>query len=67
MSYDWVGQHEGKPKMDEVQEDDLIEYRCSRCQQIGGDNEIGPYKGCPKNVLDDEGNLGPHDMNGGLV
>lgn len=41
--------------------EDLKEYRCSMCQQIGGDNDIGAYGGCPKNGGK------KHDMNGGEV
>lgn len=37
----------------------LEEYRCSKCDQIGGDNEIGAYDGCPKG--------GKHDTAGGKV
>lgn len=39
--------------------EDLVEWRCSKCGQIGGDSEIGPYAGCPRG--------GMHDTNGGIV
>jgi DNA-directed RNA polymerase subunit RPC12/RpoP len=35
------------------------DYRCSKCDQIGGDSTNGPYDGCPRG--------GKHDMNGGKV
>jgi hypothetical protein len=42
--------------------DELVEYRCSKCGQIGGDSEKGPYDGC-----DNDPQGGKHDMNGGTV
>jgi len=66
MSHDWGGQHEEGKKMDEEFIEDnpnyvLEEYRCSKCQQIGGDSDNGTYEGCPKN----DGGL--HDTDGGTV
>lgn len=43
------------------EEQELTEWRCSKCSQIGGDSENGVYDGCPSN------NGGKHDTNGGKV
>lgn len=40
-------------------EEELIEFRCSKCAEIGGDSESGVYAGCPKG--------GSHDIAGGRV
>lgn len=38
-----------------------VDYRCSKCGQIGGDSQNGAYDGCPQN----DGKK--HDMAGGKV
>jgi hypothetical protein len=45
--------------VDEKPENTLIEWRCSKCDQIGGDSENGPYDGCPEG--------GKHNTDGGVV
>lgn len=47
--------------LDNEDENIVVEYRCSMCQQIGGDNVLGVYDGCPKNGGK------KHDTSGGVV
>jgi DNA-directed RNA polymerase subunit RPC12/RpoP len=44
-----------------TEENQITDYRCSRCGQIGGDSQTGPYSGCPMNGGKN------HDMAGGKV
>lgn len=37
----------------------ITDYRCSKCNQIGGDTQTGVYGGCPTG--------GNHNMAGGAV
>lgn len=40
-------------------ENEITDYRCSKCGEIGGDSQTGAYDGGPQG--------GKHDMAGGKV
>jgi hypothetical protein len=54
-----VREDKGEVVYDESENTPVVEYRCSKCDQIGGDSENGPYDGCPEG--------GKHNTDGGEV